>query len=104
MERFFDDESDNDDESPFFKPFNDDDLEEGVFLDKSHLLDVMQMDLAQTGLYQNLIDQSVTVAEKHILWWFKTPGQKLKDIETIYKKLVELTEGDDGKDTPDAEL
>lgn len=109
MERFFNnnDESNEDDETPFFKPYGDDEMdgEAVAYLSKDHILDVMQMDLAQTELNQALVAQAVAIAEKNILWYITPYSKKLAEIEAIYKKLAELTDGDvEGKDNEDADL
>lgn len=97
MERFFNDDDDN---APEFQ-FQDDTFEDGeemmeegiAYIDKNDLLEVMQLDLAQTQLSNNLLSKAIEIAEKTFFWRFRGAEYKMKQIEMIYIRLVQITIG-----------
>lgn len=105
MERFFNDEDEN---APEFQ-FQDDTFEEDeemledgtiAYIDKHDLLEVMQLDLAQTELSNNLLSKAVEIAEKSLFWRFRSAEYKMNQIELIYIRLVKITIGsvEEGKE------
>lgn len=97
MERFYDNDPDKEKE-PFFG--SDDDDEDGeelegevtAFIDQQGIIDVMHMDLAQTELNQQLLSKAVEIASQSWFWRFKSTETRMNEIETIYKRLIRLTE------------
>ncbi len=88
MERYFN----NDDEPDKFFEDDDDDEEENVaYVDQDGLLEVMQMDLTQNELNQALLAQAISVAEKSFFWRFRSTSSKMKEINEIYKRLMQMT-------------
>ena len=79
MKRFYNNEDDDDKESFFDsdsdlddnEDYDDDDLI-GV-IDQQGILDVMQMDLAQTQLNQDLLNKAIQIAENRAEPVYKTP-------------------------------
>jgi hypothetical protein len=118
MERFYGDDSEKDKE-PIFgsgggggsddndddddEDFGDDDGETIAIIDQQNIIDVMQMDLAQTGLNQQLVAQAVEIARQSWLWWFKSTATRMAEIEAIYKRLLKLTEDEGEEDEEDEE-
>jgi len=107
MERFFN--NDDEDNVPEFE-FKDDTFEEYeedteaiAYIDKQDLLEVMHMDLAQTELANDVMSKAIGVAEKSIFWRFRSADYKMKQIELIYIRLMQITSGsheeeDEGED------
>lgn len=94
MKRYYDDH-DNDEDDSFFDA-NDISDDEAIieYIDRQNVVDVMQMELAQTELYQKLLDKAVEIAKSNWLWRFRSSEKKIDDIEKIYKKLFSMTEED----------
>ena len=98
MKRFYNNEDDDDKESLFDsdsdlddnEDFDDDDLI-GV-IDQQGILDVMQMDLAQTQLNQDLLNKAIKIAENSWFWKFKPNLKKIDKIEEIYRRLINIIE------------
>lgn len=92
MERFF-----NNDEgsNQFFEDDDDENEEEQedavAYVDQEGLLEVMQMDLAQNELNQDLLAKAISIAEKSLFWRFRSTKSKMKEIQEIYKELVDMT-------------
>lgn len=97
MKRFFSEDPEND---PEFQ-FQDDDFEdyeedgEVGYIDSNEILEVMQMDLAQTELNQHLISKAMEIAKQNFWWRFKNTAYKMAEIEKIYQRLVAMTEIED---------
>ena len=109
MERFFNDEDEN---APEFQ-FQDDTFEEEeemledgaiAYIDKHDLLEVMQLDLAQTELSNNLLSKAVEIAEKSFFWRFRSAEYKMNQIELIYIRLVRITVGPVEEGEQDADI
>lgn len=100
MERFYnDDDQDNEDKEPFFDSEDDDDYEDDEssedvvgYIDQQGILDVMQMDLAQTKLNQSLLNKAVDIAKNSWFWSFKKIETRINEIELVYRRLSALTE------------
>jgi hypothetical protein len=102
MERFYDNDPDKEKE-PFFGRNDDDDDdedddddfdEEGIaFIDQSGMLDMMQMDLAQTELDHALINKAADIAKQSWLWYFKSHKTKMREIKSIFRELFKITYG-----------
>jgi hypothetical protein len=103
MERFYNEDSD--DKEPFFEPDGDDegdmaDMLEGeaiAFMDNQNIIDVMHMDIAQTELNQQLLAKAMEFAKQNWLWCFKSNETKMKEIEVIYKRMLKMTETEEGE-------
>ncbi len=54
------------------------------------LLDAMELDLAEQGLNQALLDTAINLAKQDILWIFRSPVKKVRRIERIYRRLTSL--------------
>jgi hypothetical protein len=95
MERYYDNDPDNEKE-PFFGSEDDDneEMEEEAiaFIDQQSIVDMMHMDLAQTELNQQLLGKAIEIAKQSWFWCFKSPETKMNEIETIYKRLIQMTE------------
>lgn len=98
MKRFFSEDPEDPEQFQFnddnFEEFNDDDEEVG-YIDSSEILEVMQMDLAQTELNQHLISKAMEIAKQNFWWRFKNTAYKMAEIEKIYRRLVSMTETED---------
>lgn len=108
MERYYNDDSDKDQE-PFFGSGddNDEDPEETeealAFMQRQNVIDVMQIELAQIELNQKLLAQAVAIAEQEWLWWMRGVGYKTAQIEAVYKRLVQITEDAGGEQVEETE-
>ena len=113
MERYYNEDPDDKDKEPFFGDGDDDDDEDGdgeaimegeamAFIDQQGLIDVMQMDLAQTELNQHLLSKAIEIAENSWFWCFRSSEYKMNEIEAIYKRLVKLT-ADESEDEQEDE-
>jgi uncharacterized protein with gpF-like domain len=99
MERFYENDPD-DEKEPFFGDNDEDDDDDVIdeesdavaFIDQQGIIDVMNMDLAQTELNQHLLSQAIEIAKQSWFWGFKSTDSRMKEIETIYKRLLKLTE------------
>ena len=99
MERFYDDDDDqNDEKESFFNEENqyyeEENEEEEIvgYMDQQGILDVMHMDIDQSKINQGILEKSISVAKSSWLWNFKNIDDKLKIIEKIFFKLMEITE------------
>lgn len=98
MERFYN----NEDEDPANESYfgsdddydDDDDMDGDVigFIDQQGILDVMQMDIAQSELNQDLLSKAIEIAKSSWFWSFKNVEQRLNEIELIYHRLVVMTD------------
>ncbi len=102
MERFFNDDDENAPEFQFQDDmFDEDEGEEDgtiAYIDKNDLLEVMQLDLAQTELSNNLLSKAVEIAEKNFFWKFRGAEHKMNQIESIYARLIQITTGGGGEE------
>jgi|694.fasta_scaffold08426_10 hypothetical protein len=95
MERFYNNEDDNDDDESFFG--SDDEFDQELtgevvgYIDQQGIINVMQMDLAQTELNQHLLSKAIEIAKDSWFWCFKSVSSRLTEIETVYKRLLEMT-------------
>lgn len=108
MERYYNEDPDDRDDAPLFGDDDDDDEgdEEGeavAFIDQQSILDVMHMDLAQTELNQHLLSKAIEIAEKQWFWSFRSSDYKMKEIESIYRRLIKLTEQAEDDSEEDSE-
>lgn len=96
MERFYDNNSDDEDAEPFFgendDDEDDDEIEDAIFVDSTGIVDMMQMELAQTELNQQLLAQAVEIAKQSWFWNFKSATTRINEIEMIYKRLLHITD------------
>lgn len=105
MERYYDNNRDDDPE-PFFGSYDDDDEEDEdeeeaiAFIDQDGLLDVMEMNIAQSELAHGLLDKAIKIAKQSWFWRFKSANAKMNEIEVIYNRLVKMMEdeGEKGKE------
>ena len=113
MERFYNNDDFNDDDKESFfgsegddnfddENFDDENLADEIvgYIDQQGIIDVMQMDLAQTELNQHLLTKAIEIAKGGWFWSFKSTERRLVEIEMIYKKLSEMTE--DFEASPDS--
>jgi len=96
MKRFFSEDPDDPEQFQFDDDDfgEDEDEEEEIvgYIDSTEILEVMQMDLAQTELNQHLVSKAMEIAKQSFWWRFKSTQSKLAEIESIYKKLITMTE------------
>ena len=78
MERFYNNNDDNDEEIV-------------GFIDQQGIIDVMHMDLAQNELNQNLLKQAIEIAKGGWFWAFKSTEKRLAEVESVYRKLASIT-------------
>lgn len=97
MERFYNEEDDEDEKNAFFGPNSnddedDEDLDEEVvgYIDKQGIIDVMNMDLVQTKLNQHLLSKAIEIAKSNWFWFTKTNEQKMEEIDSIFNKLCKI--------------
>lgn len=95
MERFYNEDEDDDEKNSFFNPDSEgyeDDVEEEVvgYIDKQGIIDVMNMDLVQTKLNQHLLSKAIEIAQNSWFWYFKNNEQKLEEINSIFNKLANI--------------
>lgn len=92
MERFYNsDENQDEDKDPYYEPDEAEEESEVVgYMDQKGILDVMHMDLAQSELNQNLLNQAIEIAKSNWFWNFKNNSKKMSDIENIYQKLFNM--------------
>ena len=111
MERFYNEDPDKE-QKPLFGNGDDDDEEDDeeddilegeavAFIDQQGIIDVMQMDLAQTELNQDLLGKAIDIAKQSWFWGFRSTEWQMNKIEEIYKRLLKLT--DDQEDSDDSE-
>jgi tRNA A37 threonylcarbamoyladenosine modification protein TsaB len=106
VERYYNKDDDDDDEEPFFGSDGDEDDEDEededgeaiAYIDQQSIIDVMQLDLAQTELNHQLLDRAHKIAKQNWFWWFKSADTRMKEIEDIYRRLVKLTEKPEEKE------
>lgn len=96
MERFYDNEEENDDDNESFfgdnEPYEENQDEEVVgYIDQQGIIDVMQMDLAQSKLNQHILGKAIEICQGNWLWYFKNTDKKIKEIDIIFKKLMSMT-------------
>jgi hypothetical protein len=97
MERFYDNEEENDDDRDSFfnsnEPYDGEDLEEEVvgYIDQKGILDVMHMDLTQSQLNQNILSKAIEICKGSWFWSFKKTEDKLEEINMAFKKLMSMT-------------
>ncbi len=104
MERFYNNEDDDTENESFFgseENYDEDDDHDdmgdemiGFIGHQQSMIDVMQMDLAQTELNQHLLSKAIDIAKSNWLWIFKDTNTRLDDIEKIYQRLIKLTDDD----------
>ena len=112
MERFYNEDENEEDKDSFFDPESeeqdddddddDDDEEEEVvgYIDQQGIIDVMNMDLAQTKLDQNILNKAIEISKSNWLWYFKGVEQKIKEIEkTFYKLNTIMSNYEENEDT-----
>jgi hypothetical protein len=100
MERFYNNNNDDEqDDESFFG--SEDDFDEELagevvgYIDQQGILDVMQMDLAQTELNQHLLSKAIEIAKGGWFWAFKSTERRLAEVEAVYRRLSIMTgEGD----------
>lgn len=101
MERFYDEE--DKDKEPIFGPDDDgddgDDDEDGeetiVTMDQGSIIEVMGLDLAQVELNQQLLDRAIEIAKQGWFWGLKSADTRMKEIDSIYKKLLKLIDSEE---------
>lgn len=109
MERYYNDDKDDRDDEPYFgsdEDYDEDDEMDGeavAYIDQQSIIDVMQMDLAQTELNQHLLSKAIEIAQKSWFWCFKSAEAKMDEIEVIYKKLQKIT-NEEEKEDEDADV
>lgn len=107
MERFYNNEDDDQDDESFFGSEDDfdDDLAADVvgYIDQQGILDVMQMDLAQTELNQHLLSKAIEIAKGGWFWAFKSTERRLSEVEAVYKRLAIMTGEDESQNSLDKE-
>jgi hypothetical protein len=59
-------------------------------IDTNDILGMMEMDLAEMGLNQQLLDCAIQLASKEWLWRFRSDRTKVHRVSTIYRKLSKL--------------
>jgi hypothetical protein len=94
MERFYNNNSDDEDkEESYFGDdvYDDEEIEQISYIDHQGILNVMQMDMAQSELNQHLLEKAITIAKSGWFWGFKSTLDRLNEIEMIYKKLFSIT-------------
>jgi hypothetical protein len=92
MERFYNEDEDEE-KNPFFGSDSDDEeLDEEVvsYISKQGIIDVMNMDLVQTKLNQHLLSKAIEIAKSNWFWFLKTNNQKVKEINVIFNKLANI--------------
>ena len=104
MKRFFSEDPENDPEFQFKDDDFENEYEDGEeeivgYIDSSEILEVMQMDLAQTELNQHLLSKAMEIAKQNFWWRFKSTAYKMSEIEKIYHKLMDMTEDGEEKGT-----
>lgn len=95
MERFFDNDPDN--EKNFYDSLNDDDdddMDEMSYIDHEGVMQVMNIQLAQSELKHFLVGKAIKICEASFFWRFKSIDSKMKDIQTVYEWLQLITEED----------
>jgi hypothetical protein len=95
MERFYNNNSEDEDkEESYFGSddvYDDEEIEQINYIDHQGILNVMQMDMAQSELNQNLLEKAIEIAKSSWFWGFKSTLNRLNEIEMIYKKLFLIT-------------
>lgn len=92
MKRFFNDEEP---EEHFFSLegeqfFGEDEDIISAFIDKEDIINVMNMDIAESELNHNLLMQAIKVSEKSMFWKFLPEKHKIESIKSIYEKLKKV--------------
>ena len=112
MERYYDNDPE-DEKEPFFGSGDDNDDDEDdddeemeaeaiAYIDQQSIIDVMNMDLAQSELNHDLLSKAIKIARQNWLWFFKSTDTRLNEIEKIYKRLLKLTEEGNLEEEDDA--
>lgn len=113
MKRYFPPDDDDRRDSYFNPNEGEDDDDEGEFpeglveeiaaaIDKEDIINAMQFDLAHVELNQDLLNRAIEIASKNIWWKLKSNESKLKEIETIYKRLQKLTTEENEEEDADS--
>ena len=95
MERFYNDDSENNE--PFFGFEEDKDefegdisyMNDGMF-HKSGIMQAMQIDIAEIRLSHEILDKAIRIAEKRWFWSFKSHLKKVETIQEIYYELMRI--------------
>jgi hypothetical protein len=106
---------DDDRRDSYFNPDEEDGEEDGevpeglveeiaAAIDKEDIINAMQFDLAHVELNQDLLNRAIEIASKNIWWKLKSNESKLKEIETIYKRLQKLTTEGNEEEEENADL
>lgn len=99
MKRFY---SDDEDEKIFedgYNPYKDDeDHEEGemgeavAYINGSDVANVMNYEIAQEELKHHIMEKAIDMAKGNWRWFFKSPQQKMTDVNLIYDWLKAMVE------------
>jgi hypothetical protein len=94
-----DNNNDDDDDDGYGDDNDDDDSDDEIsIIDEQDIIEAMSLDLEKIKLNHSLLNKSIKIAKHSWFWRFKSPITKLKDIEFIYNKLMEITEDGDNKE------
>ena len=61
-----------------------------AYIDKQDLINVMNIDIAESELNQNLLAQAIKISERNILWKFLSNKTKIKSLQTTYDELKKI--------------
>lgn len=93
MKRYYDNDSD-DEKDPYFEPEDNEENDAIAYIDQQNVIDVMNIDLAQSDLNQKLLAKAIRIARQNWLWFFKSVDNKISDIEKIYQQLTKIMDSD----------
>ena len=79
-----------DDRNSFGRDDNDDDNNEEPQMSSDGVVDLANLDLIALGLNRRILKMSVDLASRTWFWRFRSVQFKLKAIDKIYKKFIEL--------------
>lgn len=70
----------------------DDDSPKSVDFNSHEILSMMELDLAELGLNQQVLQLSIQLASKDWLWRLRRDETKIKRISLMYRKLINILE------------
>lgn len=65
---------------------------------QGNLIEVMQLELAEQGLNQELLDIAIDLAKQDFWWYFRNPIKKIRRVEKIYRRLANVVRETLGKE------
>ena len=73
---------------------DDEDEDEDGIMDIEDMVEYAQIDMMELGMNQRLLTSSIEIAKDSFTWYFMPVEKKLKRVQRIYDKLMELVQNE----------